>query len=443
MPDISRRNKTTIRRVQGQPAPDEELNRSRVLHQINRVDWSIVICLVLLLAFGLVSLFSASMSASVFSGGGGTAFFVRQLSANLLGIFVIFILTKFNIKTFDRPVFAIISYFSILFLIGLTYFSTPINGSRRWLSIPIFGQFQPSELMKVVLVYSLAVYFSWLNKQRAAGRFPRVKGLKGAIKDTFHDLIVPAFIILIPAGVVLGQPHLSGMIILSLIGMVSLLAAGVPFRSWAVAIVTAISIILIGLFAFTISAPVLPQGIKDNFAHVEVRINVYLGNEEASEAAIYQSRQSEIAMGSGGLLGVGLGNGKQKNNYLPEGHNDYIFSNIVEESGFVGGMAVLGLFLVFFILGLRITVHATSVYAQIVAGGITSLIVIQALLNLGVNVGVIPSTGISLPFFSYGGTSNLFFLIGIGLLLNVSKYGVSRQRPIIGEGGLSDEQDRS
>ncbi len=401
-------------------------SRSQFMGASQRVDFGLVICLTILLAFGMVTLFSASMSASVSGTGQGTAYIARQALANGLGIGVIFIITKFNIKTFDRLEFALILYVFSLLLLGLTYFTAPINGAKRWLTVPLFGQFQPSEFAKVVLVYTLACYFSWLNKQRASGRFMRRRGFKGAYFDTWFDIFLPMCITMIPAVITLGQPHFSGMIIIVAVGFVCLLAAGIPIRNWLVAIGTGMVLILALLFILTVSDPILPQGIKDNFAHVETRLDIFTGNGEASEAAIYQSRQSLIAMGSGGTFGVGLGQGKQKNNYLPEGHNDYIFSNMVEEIGFVGGMSVLVLFLIFFILGLRVTFKANSIYAQIVAGGITSLIVIQALLNLAVNVQVIPPTGISLPFFSYGGSSNLFFLFGVGLLLNVSKYGTSK-----------------
>lgn len=435
MPAITRSNKTTIRRVQQNTLPLEERKKSLMVGDGVNVDWGLVIILILLLSFGLVSLFSASMSASVFQGRSGTAYLIRQLTSNFLGLLAIVILTRFNLKTFDRPFFASVSYVFVLMLLFFTYFFAPINGARRWITIPVFGQFQASELMKVVLVYSIAVYFSWLNKQRATGRFPRVKGFKGALKDTLYDIFIPVLITLVPALVTFFQPHFSGMIIMIAIGGVCLLAAGLPLRSWLVAIGTFVLLLLILLTFLNVLEPVLPQGVRDRFAHVETRLDIFTGNEDATEAQVYQSRNAQIAMGSGGMFGVGLGQGKQKHNYLPEGHNDYVFSNLVEENGFVGGMAVLGLFITFFILGLRITFHASSIYAQIVAGGMSSLIIIQALLNIAVNVGVIPPTGISLPFFSYGGTSNLFFLIGIGLLLNVSKYGVSRKDKRVQEVG--------
>lgn len=432
MPEISRKS-SGIRRLETINASSADSSRKRVLiNEQHRIDSGLIITLVLLVAVGLVALFSASMAASVKAHGGSTAYLIRQMMAYFLGIFAIFIITKFNIKVFDRPALAFFLYALVNMLLFATFFSTPINNAKRWLSIPIFGQFQPSELMKVVLVYTLASYASWLNKQKAIGRIRSEKGVKGAIKEALWDIFIPIIIIMIPTSMTLAQPHLSGAIILLTVALVCLLASGISWRSWLVAGSAFAILLAILIPVYLVAQPYLPEKWADRFAHVETRIQIFLGSEEVTEDEDYQSRQGKIAIGSGGLLGVGLGKGKQKNNYLPEGYNDYIFSNWVEEMGFLGGIFVLGLFLVLFALGLRVTFYATSIYAQIVAGGITSLITLQALLNIAVNVGAIPPTGISLPFFSYGGSSNLFFLIGMGLLLNVSKYGVSRKDTLEG-----------
>lgn len=427
--DISRNMSRAKMPAGADGVPDAALRRRIVDEQ--RADAGIIIVMVLMLCFGLVMLFSASMSASISQDGAGTSYLFRQLFANTLGLIAIFFLTKFNIKVFDKPQIAAFFYFLTILLIFLTYFTKPINGAKRWLQVPLFGTFQPSELAKIVIVYTLACYHSHLNKMRAIGKFPREKGLWGAFKSAFMDLILPMIIVMVPMVLVLFQPHFSGFGILLMISVITLIASGAPLKSWIISLLLASIIFAAGLGLFFAVKPLIPEKYSNLFAHVETRINIFQQDEDVDEAAIYQSRQSLIAIGSGGLTGVGIGQGKQKNNYLPEGHNDYIFSNIVEETGLIGGVSIMVLFLIFFVLGLRITFRASSVYAQIVAGGITSLITVQALLNLAVNVQVIPPTGISLPFFSYGGTSNLFFLIGIGLLLNVSKYGMRKteERP--------------
>jgi len=157
-------------------------------------------------------------------------------------------------------------------------------------------------------------------------------------------------------------------------------------------------------------------------AHIINRFQSFKG--EINDTS-YQPMQALIAIGSGGLSGVGLGMGVQKYNYLPEAHNDYVFAIICEELGFIGALLVLSLFLVYFWRGSTIARRATNQYGRIVANGFATLITLQALLSMAVNLYIIPATGVSLPFFSYGGTSNLFFMIGIGLLLNVSKFGTA------------------
>jgi cell division protein FtsW len=167
----------------------------------------------------------------------------------------------------------------------------------------------------------------------------------------------------------------------------------------------------------------LQDSLKSNFRHVTERIDTFLHPESASSDDTYQIDQSIIAIGSGGLTGLGLGAGRQKYNYLPEAHNDFVFAIIGEELGFVGTTAVLLLFVLFMLIGVSITARASDSFAAILAGGYTMLISIQAFLNIAVATRTIPATGISLPFFSYGGSSNFFFLIAIGLILSVSRTG--------------------
>ena len=412
------------RRVLGSESVDSEKsfenNWQRPLH----VDVGIVIVSVIMLAFGLVMLFSASMSYSLIESNTGTSYLIRQMLATSLGFFFMIALSKFSMKIFDHPIFATFVYMFSLILLVLTLFSAPQNGARRWLTIPVFGTFQPSEFTKVVIVYTIAVYQSWLIKQRAQGKFEREAGIRGAIKDAFLDILLPLLLVAMPVAIMSLQTHMSGIMIILLISFASLLAAGIPTRSWLTAsfiliiIVAALALILVSIWSS------LPESITGRFGHVFTRLEIFSDSETVSPDKVYQINQGLISLGSGGWFGVGLGRGKQKHKYLPEVHNDYIFSSIVEELGFVGGMFVLGLFIIFLILGYRVAYRSSSVYAQIVATGISSLVTLQAVLNVAVNVIAIPPTGISLPFFSYGGTSNLFFLIGVGLLLNVSKFGV-------------------
>lgn len=438
MPSISRKNGTSDsgpgRRPDGGNTAAKAQPR-RMLSNRNYADSGIVIVTVIMVCFGLVMLFSASMTESISEDSGAAFYVMRQLGANLLAIVIVLIMNRFNLKMLDSPQIALFAYFLTIFLLFLTYFAAPINGASRWLPLPFVGSFQPSELAKITTVYVIACYHSDLNRKRSAGKFPRLPGLKGAFVDAWHDLLKPMLIIAVIMGFVLFQPHFSGALIIFTFAGISLIAAGVPLRSWVVTILIGLLTLGILLGLFSAVRPFVPKQYENLFAHVETRLSIFQNEDTVSDAEIYQTRQSLIAIGSGGLTGVGIGQGKQKNNYLPEGHNDYIFSNIVEETGMIGGMAVMSLFLIFFILGLRVTFKAKSLFAQIIAGGITSIITLQALLNIAVNVRAIPPTGISLPFFSYGGTSNLIFLVAVGLLLNVSKFSVNRGEETVGKEG--------
>lgn len=267
----------------------------------------------------------------------------------------------------------------------------------------------------------------------------RLPGFKGLLLDTWWDIYLPVLVAGTNILLVLVQPHASAFIILSVMLLICMMAAGIRWRSWVLGGTTLLALGVALVVLLSALMPHLPESFSSRWQHVERRISVFFSmiqdeadvaeggviaelGDQASDDDLYQSRQALIAIGSGGLTGQGLGQGRQKYNFLPEGHNDYIFSNIAEELGFIGALLVLGLFLVFFIQGISVALRTTTNYAQIIATGYSFLITIQAALSIGVNLAVLPPTGISLPFFSYGGTSNLFFLLSIGLLLNVSKY---------------------
>ena len=174
--------------------------------------------------------------------------------------------------------------------------------------------------------------------------------------------------------------------------------------------------------------------LESNFNHVVTRLNIFSTmkaeeeeEKKADEDEMYQSEQSIIAIGSGGLTGVGFGNSRQKYMYLPEAHNDYVYSIICEELGFLGGLSVMLLFWAFAIAGLLVSWQADCLFTRVLTAGYTSLLTLQAFLNIGVAIGAIPPTGITLPFFSYGGTANFFFMISVGMILSVSRTGRKRK----------------
>ncbi|HEY5466076.1 MAG TPA: FtsW/RodA/SpoVE family cell cycle protein, partial [Clostridia bacterium] len=183
-------------------------------------------------------------------------------------------------------------------------------------------------------------------------------------------------------------------------------------------------LILVVVIAFAfIVMPLMPADYLDQYDYWGRRINIFTNSEDASQDDLHQSEQSKIAIGSGGLTGVGLGQGRQKFNYLPEEFNDYVFAILAEELGLAGSMSVILLFTALLLMGTAAAMKTSGPFPTIIIFGYTSLIAMQAFLNIGVAAGVLPPTGISLPLFSYGGTSNLFFLLGIGLLLGASRSG--------------------
>jgi cell division protein FtsW len=320
-------------------------------------------------------------------------------------------------------------------LVYVKLFGVVMNGARRWVNLGI--RFQPSELAKVAMVFCFAGYCSWLRRRRKDGRGKARSPVRQFILDGWLDILLPGIAMLIWIGLIAWQPHISCAVILIFLAGVLYLTAGIRLQSWFSALAQLLVLVLIVVILLSVIIPLLPVQeirltLEKNFQHVRERLENFLYPDQASSDDTYQATQSLIAIGSGGLSGIGLGEGRQKYNYLPEAHNDYVFAIIGEELGFLGTLSVLILFVCFMAIGVGVTRNAASPFCALLAGGYTMLISIQAFLNIAVATRTIPSTGISLPFFSYGGTSNLFFMLAIGLLLAVSRSGqrkVLRQVP--------------
>ena len=426
-----------VRRVSGSIQMRESL----------RMNGLLLILVLIMIAFGLVMLFSASMSDGYANYEGNSMYYVlRQATFTALGLVAaLFIAIVFQVDFYNNIFFVALLYgLTTALLLYVAVAGDVINSARRWIRIGSFT-IQPSELAKVASVFCLAGYFSWRRRRMASGKVKQRSKLMSWLMDGWRDILIPGGSMLIWLFLVVRQPHLSGFIILSFIILTVFLASGLPFRSWASGILQAIALILIIALLVGALLPIylnssgqtmdeLIKSITDNFAHVGRRIDMFLSPEDADSDDIYQITQAIIAIGSGGLTGVGLGKGRQKYNYLPEAHNDYVFAIIGEELGFLGTLSVLLLFVVFLITGIMISIKAKNNYSAMLAAGYTGLISIQAFLNMGVATRLLPSTGISLPFFSYGGTSNLFFLTAVGFLLAVSRSGqLPRRKSLLTE----------
>ncbi len=402
----------------------------------NPPNLALIVVVVCMLCFGLVMLYSASMTRGIQENESSNYFILRQGVFTFMGIIIMGLLGSFNVGKLDKAGWAILYYLFTLFLLTIVLVPSIgrlVNGQRRWLPLPFAGRtgFQPSEIAKIGVIFCLAVYFSQVNRLRAKGAFIAAHPHRQPWLDGFIDIFVPSSLILFWCLLISLQSHMSAVIIILFMTFVVFSMNQLKLRSWICGGLEVLCLLLVLLFIFLAISPLLPAKFSNRWNHVVQRINIFTESDEATEDDLYQTEQAEIAIGSGGWTGLGLGNGRQKYNYLPENHNDYIFSSIVEELGFLGGLAVIALFLIYLYLGLKLSLQTNNSFDRSLAGGFTFLICIQGFLNIAVNVGAVPPTGISLPFFSYGGSANLIFLATVGVLLSISRFRVVTRQQLL------------
>ncbi|NLN59243.1 MAG: FtsW/RodA/SpoVE family cell cycle protein [Deltaproteobacteria bacterium] len=417
--------------------------------------WLVLIC------YGLLMMFSASYGVSFIQSSSemrnqlgadpsspvravleadATAMARKQLYLTLAGTLIAVLLGAFtSFRQLTRPAFRTLLYvFVTASLFYCMWKGMTINGARRWIDLG-FVSFQPSELAKIGAVFFLAGYFSQRQRKRRANEAVKAGGGPGQslFRQAFFDVTLPAILIAVWIVLTLIQPHLSGALIIGLISVLIFILADIPIKSRLTGLFQLVVLVLI--FAFIAGAAfqlITKQSsieyVNDRFAHVFKRVGTFQDREAASLDDRMQIEQAEIALGSGGLSGKGLGKSVQKLNWLSEAHNDFILPVIGEELGFIGVAAIILLFLSFLIFGILIARRAASQMAMLVAAGNTILVAVQAFLNMAVSVSLVPTTGISLPFFSYGGTANLFFALASGLVLCVSKSAVRQDPALVG-----------
>ncbi|HHX19225.1 MAG TPA: FtsW/RodA/SpoVE family cell cycle protein [Clostridiaceae bacterium] len=348
-------------------------------------------------------------------------------------------------RQLTRPSFRWIIYVVITFALLYTIVAgQSFNGAKRWLTIAGIT-FQPSELAKIGSIFFLASYFSDRRKARlredAVARASHADSRTGRakrpslMKQAFKEVAWPGLLMFIWIGMIVVQPHLSGAIILASICLVVFFFAQMPLKIRLAGFTQLLVIVLIICIAAGFVFQAVTQRspvafVSERFAHASRRLDTFQNRDAVSEDDRMQIEQAEIALGSGGLTGKGLGKSVQKLNWLSEAHNDFILSVIGEELGFLGVVAVIVIFIVFLVAGLYIAKRAATHMAMLVAAGYTFMIVWQAFLNMAVAASLIPATGISLPFFSYGGTANIFFSLAAGLVLCVSKSGTKQNREL-------------
>ena len=357
-------------------------------------DGDFFLLVLLLLSLGVLMVFSASFPRAYYDPGGITGgdaayYFVRQLIYALLGTGLMLLCSRLPMAFYRRWTFPFLAL-SLLLLALVPLIGVKANGSRRWLGLGSLT-LQPSELSKLAVILSFSALICRFRQRM----------------HSFRWGILPFLGILsVIVGLLILEPHFSASIIILALGGCMMFLGGVGLGWFAAALGTLGGGLLVLLMFFP---------------YASSRINTWRDPFSSPSADGYQIVQSLYAIGSGGLSGLGLGAGRQKYLYLPEEHNDLIFSVVCEELGFLGAAAILTLFALLVLRGYRIALGCRERFDFLVCAGITTLLALQVFLNVAVVTNLLPCTGISLPFFSYGGTALLIQMGEMGILLSASR----------------------
>ncbi len=370
---------------------------------ISSPDKTLLIVVSFLVIIGFLAIFSATAPKCFDEGGNPAQFLFKQFLCFIVGFIGLKFFTNYDYKKLaDWNVVVMVSIIVALFLVDFTPLGVTVNGAKRWINLAGF-QLQPSEFAKPAVVLLLASAF-----RKDANLFDQ-------------DKWVWAFIpILIMVGLIFHQPNLSMVILLGMTTIVMYMAAGGSLKLFLTFIGTGVAGLVIGL-STKILKPYQMQ-----------RLVTWRHPESDPLGAGYNIIQSLIAFASGGFSGVGFGSSIQKLSYLPECHTDFIFAIIAEELGFVGCVLVIGLFFTFMQRGFVIATRCPDMYGKLLAIGLTFSIVFQAFMNMSVASSFLPTTGVPLPFISYGGSSLIVSMIMVGILLNISKKRIKKIRNING-----------
>lgn len=362
-----------------------------------KFDFTFFMIVIILLAFGLVMLFSASYVSAKNEYGDSFYYIKRQLIYAALGFAAMMVCSSlFDYRILaNRLVLSVATIGSVSLMMLVFIMGINLGGAERW--IEIFGiQFQPSEILKFVVIMVIAEYF-----QRNYDKMD-------SFKNGFFPIL---FRVGIACILVVFQPHLSCTVIILITAVAMFIIGGAKWHHLALVAVLAVA------GAFVIYKLFPAQG----YAYVGARIESWLNPEADIQGDTYQTFQSLVTIGSGGMFGLGFGNSRQKYGFLPVTQNDFIFSVICEELGFIGAVALILLFIVFLLRGFYIASTAPDKFGMLLCSGIVIHITTQALLNIGVVSNAIPNTGISLPFISYGGTALVMQMAEMGIVLNISR----------------------
>ncbi len=357
------------------------------------IDLVLLATVITLLIFGLVAISSAGVVVAQQRFGDEYYFFKHQLLFGLIPGLIIFFISQKIPYTFWRKAslpFFIISLTALL-LVFIPGIGIELQGASRWINLGVTS-FQPAEMMKLALIIYLAV---WMEK-----RGPQLREWKEGFLPFISIVGLVGLLIIL-------QPDMGTLGVICLVALVMFFVAGSPWRFMAALLGagTLLSLLLIKIKPYRMN-----------------RILSFLDPQEDTLGISYQVNQALIAIGSGGIWGQGLGESRQKFNYIPEPIGDSIFAVIGEELGFIGAFFLISLFFLLAIRGMKIVHRAPDHFAALLATGIVTWVIFQALINIMANIALVPLTGIPLPFISYGSTALVFVLAGCGILINISRH---------------------
>ena len=363
----------------------------------NPIDFTLLITILLLLSIGLIMLLSASSPSALSESGNSYSYFFRQAIFAVAGLFMMWVISNIDYR-FYQKYYKLAYIIAFLLLLAVPFIGRTINGAKRWIYVTDTLSFQPSEMAKLLMII---FYAGVLVKNRDELN----KYGKGFVKHII--LVVPIIALL------LIEPHFSASMIIIGIVAIMMIIAGCKFWHF---LVSGLVVGVPGIIGLIFLEPYRLQ-----------RVTTFLNPWSDPTGDGWQVIQSLYAIGSGGLFGAGLGESKQKYLYIPEPHNDFIFSILAEELGFIGCAVVIILFAIFIWRGILIAMKSPDMFGSLIAIGITAQVAIQVIINIAVVTSSMPATGMPLPFFSYGGTSLFILLCEMGVLLNISKAGAKKE----------------
>lgn len=369
--------------------PKKEIVRPFGSEKQGSIDTPFLWLTLLLVSIGLIMLFSASYARASYEDASDPAhYFIRQGAVALVGLALMLLVSRMDYHWFGKMSKPFLALVLVLLVLTLAI-GTEEGGARRWLNLGI--SFQPSELAKLAVILFFADSMA-RNRNRM---------------QTLRYGFLPYLAVLgIVAALLFLQPHMSATLIILGVGFVMMILGGTNGKHLAVLVL--LGVVLVAVYLMT-------KGYTGD------RVTAWLDPEADPTDKGYQTLQSQYAIGSGGFFGLGFGKSRQKYLYLPEEHNDYIFAIICEELGFLGALSIIILFSLLILRGFWIALHARDRFGLLLAAGLSTLLAVQVFLNMGVVSNLLPSTGISLPLFSYGGTALLIQLTQLGMILSVSR----------------------